>query len=488
MALSQPQPAHSPQRSTQRWIILSMLILSLFVFAACATPFQGESAAVATDTAVAEAPAPVEPAAPAPEVDPDQETYLGIPVGFTAEGYPYRGNPDAPITVNEFSDYHCPFCARHSTQTEPALTEAYVRSGQARFVFREFPLVELHPTAPVAHNAALCMADQSASLFWAMHDQIFRTQQDGASSADPAQFYADLAEKTGADMDLFNACVAGNEKAAVIAQGLADGRAIGFTGTPSFQFVNTATDEAYTLVGAQPYDIFAQWMDTLLAGGAPADPSAQQQPAQPEGIPFWATAEGLAPDPDHPGYTIAGDVYRGNLDAPVVIVEYSDFQCPFCGRHVQDTQPTLDEQFVDTGEILWVFKHFPLTIHAQAPMAGVASECAAEQGQFWEMHDLLFANVSAWSVSDPSPVLTGLAEQLGLDMDLFAACLVDPAMMERVDSDMADGAPFVQGTPTFIVLYGGQGRIIPGALPVDQFAPALRQMVDEATGVTTPSN
>lgn len=487
MALPQFQPQPHPARQSRRWLILSMLALSLLLFAACATPspFMGEGAAVATDAAVEAAPpAPVEAAAPAPTANPDQESYLGIPVGFTAEGYPYRGSPDAPITVNEYSDYHCPFCSRHSTQTEPALTEAYVRSGQARFVFRDFPLIELHPTSPVAHAAALCVADQSASLFWAMHDQIFRTQQAGASAADPAQFYADLAETVGADMDLFNACVTSGDKAAVIAKALDDGRAIGFTGTPSFQFVRTATDESYTLVGAQPYDTFAQWIDTLLAGGAPVDPAAAQQPEEPQGIPFWATAEGLAPDPDRPGFNVAGDEYRGNLDAPVVIVEFSDFQCPYCGRHVLDTQPTLDAEFVDTGEIMWVFKHFPLSIHPQAPLAGAAAECAADQGQFWEMHDLLFSNVSAWGVSDPAPALTSLAEQLSLDMDLFAACLADPASLERVDSDLADGAPFVQGTPTFIVLYGGQGRIIPGALPVDQFVPALRQMVDEATGVT----
>ena len=477
-----PKPRHAgPARA---WIVLSMLVLSLLIFSACASPFAGTTSAVpaeeSTQEAVAETPTE-EPAAEA-EADPEQEVYNGIPVGFTADGLPYRGNPDAPITVYEFSDFHCPFCARHATQTEPAITEAYVRTGEVRFVFREFPLVELHPLAPVAHNATLCVADQGAALYWAMHDQTFRTQQQGSSTPNPLQFYRDLAESIGADMDAYDACIEANEKAAIIAQGLEDGRTIGFTGTPSFQFVNEATGESYTLVGAQPYDVFAQWMDTLLAGGAPADPAAQQQQPEPQGIPFWATAEGLAPDPDRPGYTVAGDQYRGNLDAPVVVVEYSDFQCPYCRRHTLDTQPVLDEQFVETGDILWVFKHFPLSIHPQAPLAGAAAECAAEQGAFWEMHEALFEQTEAWGVSDPVPGLTQLAEEIGLDMDQFSTCLADPTMLERVDSDQADGAPFVQGTPTFIVLYGGQGRIIPGALPLEQFAPALQQMMDEATG------
>lgn len=467
--------------SARTLTILSLLALSLLIFGACASPFTGPESVVAP--AVTQAPAE-EPAPPVDDAAPDQETYLGIPVGFTEEGYPYRGSPDAPITVYEFSDFHCPFCARHATQTEPAITESYIRTGQVRFVFREFPLAELHPKAPVAHNASLCVAEQSVALYWAMHDQIFRTQQQGSAAADPMQFYRDLAETVGADMDAYDACVTANQKAAIIAKGLEDGRAIGFTGTPSFQFVRAESGESFTLVGAQPYDVFAQWMDTLLAGGAPVDPAAQQQQQQqaPQGIPFWATAEGLAADPERPGYTVAGDQYLGNLDAAVVVVEFSDFQCPYCRRHTLETQPALDEQFVDTGEILWVFKHFPLSIHPQAPLAGVASECAAEQGMFWEMHDVLFEQTELWGASDPAPGLTTLAEEIGLDMDQFSACLADPAIMERVDSDLADGAPFVQGTPTFIVLYGGQGRIIPGALPLEQFAPALRQMVDEATG------
>jgi protein-disulfide isomerase len=128
---------------------------------------------------------------------------------------------------------------------------------------------------------------------------------------------------------------------------------------------------------------------------------------------------------------------------------------------------------VETGQVLWVFKHFPLSIHPQAPAAGAAAECAAEQGQFWEMHDQLFNNMSAWAVNNPTEPLVSLAGKLGLDTAAFATCLADPAIAARVDADLNEGAPFVQGTPTFIIVRGQQGSIIPGAIPLERFSAIL---------------
>lgn len=405
-------------------------------------------------------------------------TYKGIPVGFTREGFPYRGEPDAPIVMYEYSDFQCPFCSRYFIQTEPAIDESYVRAGQVRVVFRDFPLAQLHPNAPAAHVASLCVADQGAELYWQMNARLFQTQSEWNQSSDAPAYFTTLAEDLGADMDAYQACVASGTKEALIAQGVMEAQAIGFSGTPSFHIVREATNDAYPLVGAQPYDEFANVLDALIAGETP---QVAQQPAEDSGgneIPFWATTEGLTPDPERPGYTAAGDEYRGNPDAKVVVVEFSDFQCPFCRRHVQDTQPTLDEKFVDTGEILWVFKHFPLPIHPQAPAAGVAAECAANQDEFWEMHELLFERTADWSVSDPSPIFIQLAGELGLDTETFTACLNDAAIAQRVEDDRNDGGAFVQGTPTFIVLYDGQGSIIPGALPVERFTDILQQVID----------
>jgi protein-disulfide isomerase len=411
-------------------------------------------------------------------VNEPEGAYKGIPVGFTREGFPYRGEPDAPIVMYEYSDFQCPFCSRYFIQTEPAIDESYVRSGQVRVVFRDFPLAQLHPNAPAAHVASLCVADQGAELYWQMNARLFQTQSEWNQSADAPAYFATLAEELGADMSTYQTCVDGGEKEALIAQGVMEAQAIGFSGTPSFHIVREATNDAYPLVGAQPYDEFANVLDALIAGETPQVAQQPEENAGDNEIPFWATAEGLTPDPERPGYTMAGDEYRGNPDAEVVVIEFSDFQCPFCRRHTQDTQPILDEKFVDTDQILWVFKHFPLPIHPQAPAAGVAAECAANQDNFWEMHELLFEHMSEWSISDPTPVFVQLAGELNLDTEQFSACLTDEEIAQRVESDRSDGGAFVQGTPTFIVLYDEQGSIIPGALPVERFTEILQQVLD----------
>jgi protein-disulfide isomerase len=326
---------------------------------------------------------------------PSEETYKGLPVGFTEEGFAYRGSPDAPIVMVEYSDYGCPFCNRHFVQTEPAVDESYVRTGQVR-------------------------------------------------------------------VDV--------------------GFARGFNATPSFQVVRVEDGAIFELIGAQPYEQFAASMDSALAGEMPA--VAAPEPEQPEdGIPFWATAEGWQPDPERPGYNMAGDQYRGNVDAPLTVIEFSDFQCPFCQRHHTETKPILDEKYVETGKVLWIYKHFPLNIHPQAPAAGAAAECAAEQGLFWEMNDALFADVASWSINDPTPVFEQLGAEIGVDGAAFATCLADPEMLARVEADFADGQQFVQGTPTFIIVRGTQGSIIPGALPEASFSEVLDEEL-AAAGVT----
>lgn len=468
--------------------LMAFLLLFGWLLTACAVgvqspgtgdPLPTEQPAVEPTAAPAPTDAPV--AEPAPDVPrlvlpaaiPSDETYKGLPVGFTEDGLPYRGSPDAPIVMLEYSDYQCPFCARYFVQTEPALDESYVRTGLVRVVFHDFPLVSLHPQAPAAHAASLCVAEQgSAARYWQMHAEIFRSVSAWGRVADPLPVLARLAEQVGADMEAYTACMEAGDQFVVVGDRVDIGFARGFGGTPSFQFVRTSDNVVFQLIGAQPYEQFAGMIDAVLAGAMPQTQS-QAQAQQNSGIPFWATASGLAPDPARPGYNVAGDQYKGNPDAAVVVIEFSDFQCPFCMRHSQVTQPILDEKYVDTGKVLWVFKHFPLSIHPQAPAAGVAAECAAEQGFFWEMHELLFENMERWSVSNPAPIFAALANELGLDMPAFELCSTDPAMMARVDSDVNDGAPYVRGTPTFIVLRGEAGSIIPGALPVETFSQVL---------------
>lgn len=476
--------------NTGRWVWL-VLIITLIVAAACAAPMLQPASAPADSEAPAATQEPTpEPGVDSPTATPadetasaDTETYQDIPVGFTAEGYPYRGNPDAPITVYEYSDFQCPFCSRHVTQTEPALKENYIATGDVKFVFRDFPLESIHPNAIPAAVAANCVAEQGIVPYWRMHDLLFRTQQEWSSVSEPDERFAQLAEEAGADPAAYATCIVETsaEKEADVRASVDEAASFGFTGTPSFRFVREENGESFDLVGAQPYDVFADYVDTIAAGEAPSDPSAQQQPQGEPQIPFWATAEGLSPDPDRPGVTVAGDFWRGNPDADVVVVEFSDFQCPFCRRHSLDTQPVLDEQFVDAGDVMWVFKHFPVEqTHPQAVFAAGAAQCAGEQGKFWEMHHLLFERTDEWSVSEPDAPLAALAEELDLDMEAFATCYQAQETYQAVLSDLTDGSGFVRGTPTFVVLYGEAGQLIPGALPADQFATALTQMLEEA--------
>jgi protein-disulfide isomerase len=166
---------------------------------------------------------------------------------------------------------------------------------------------------------------------------------------------------------------------------------------------------------------------------------------------------------------------RGNPKAPVTIVEFSDFQCPYCVR----ARPTVKKVREEYGDkVRFVFRHFPLDFHAQAQKAGEAAACAGEQGKFWEMHDLLWENTSKLQVAD----LKAHAATLGLDAAAFGACLDSGRYASLVESDLAAGQGYgVSGTPAFFV----NGRPLVGAQPFEAF----EQLIDDElarAGVAAP--
>jgi protein-disulfide isomerase len=468
----------SDQRKSGPWRILLGFAAFWFIWSA--------AGAVAQPAANSEATPPAgtgtqnllhNPEATAPE------TYRGIRVGFTADGLAYQGNPDAPLTLVEYSDYLCPFCARHFSQTLPVLLEKYGRTGQVKFVMHDFPLAALHPTAPRGHAAARCVAEQGAARLWQMHEALFQAQPEWNRLPHSTAFLAKTARDAGADMTAYERCMAAGSTDAQVQQRVAAGQALGFNGTPSFQFVHHASGKTYTLVGAQPVDVFTRWIDALLAGQEPPkDEEAQAAQAQKPELPWWATPEGLAPDPKRPGYTVAGDAYKGNPDAKLVMVEFSDFQCPACQRHALTTQPVLDKRFVETGEVLWVVKHFPLRSHPHAPVAAAAVECAGDQGQFWAMHHRLFERMEQWTTSDdPEPALGQLTADLDLNRPQFSACLQSRNALERVLHDLYGGQEIgVRNVPTFILYSGGTGRMLVGARSAGQFLALLQRQTESA--------
>ena len=361
------------------------------------------------------------------------ESYLGIAVGFTADGFPFRGNPDATLTLIEYTDYVCPYCASYFQQTLPGLLEKYVSTGRVKLVVRDLPLDSLHPTAPRAASAAACVAEQGATRFWKMHDTLFLSQSQWGRLPDPTGFLADAAKKAGVDEKIYNQCVVSGRADARVKQSVSAAQALGFVGTPTFQFVR-ADGKAYPLVGAHPIDVFASLIDTLLAGN---EPPLVKEPEKPE-LPLWAKGEGLAPDSRRPGFTIAGDPYKGSPDAKLTIVEFADFECPSCQRHAVSTQPELDKQFVVTGDVRWVAKHFPLRSHPHAAVAATASECAGDQGKFWPMHDVLFERMEQWSTTDdPDTALMRLAANRAVSGFSLAETLVAAAVSSIVLTSVA---------------------------------------------------
>jgi len=156
------------------------------------------------------------------------------------------------------------------------------------------------------------------------------------------------------------------------------------------------------------------------------------------------------------------DPFEGSADAPVTIIEFSDYECPFCARFNSQTLPALREQYIETGKVKHVFRDFPLGFHAKAQKAAEAAECAEEQDKYWEMHDKIFENQSAMGVAD----LKQYAADLGLNSGEFDECLDSGEMAEEVQKDLADGSKYgVSGTPTFFV----NGVKLVGAQPFSAF-------------------
>jgi protein-disulfide isomerase len=140
---------------------------------------------------------------------------------------------------------------------------------------------------------------------------------------------------------------------------------------------------------------------------------------------------------------------KGSAKATIVLIEFSDFECPFCGRHAQSSYGDIRRQYVETGKVKYVFKHFPIEqLHRFARKAAEAAECAGEQGKFWEFHDSLFANQQALSSND----LSDRARAVELDVTSFDSCLSGGKMNARVADDLAEARRLgLTATPAFVL-------------------------------------
>ncbi len=180
--------------------------------------------------------------------------------------------------------------------------------------------------------------------------------------------------------------------------------------------------------------------------------------------------------------SIDDDPLKGKADAPVTIIEFSDYQCPFCGRFVKNTFPDIAKKYIDAGKVKYVFRDFPLEFHKQAPKASEAANCAADKGKYWEMHDKLFDNQSALTVDK----LKQYAADIGLDTESFNACIDSGKHADEINKDLEDGKKAtVSGTPTFFIgkTQSGKkeitGKRMVGARPFSSFEQVIEQLLAE---------
>lgn len=184
-------------------------------------------------------------------------------------------------------------------------------------------------------------------------------------------------------------------------------------------------------------------------------------------------------NPANARVSIAGAPTLGRADAPITIVEFSDFECPFCQRHFRSTLPEIKRDYVDTGKVRYVFLDFPLEqMHHKARKAAEAAHCAAEQGKFWEMHNILFeqsANLDLRQYPD-------YARKLNLEAFAFDLCLSSGNQTAKINRGIASGQSVgINATPSFIITKTDRGdivnggNIITGAQPYDQFKNAIEQ-------------
>jgi protein-disulfide isomerase len=196
----------------------------------------------------------------------------------------------------------------------------------------------------------------------------------------------------------------------------------------------------------------------------------------------WGRPAGASP-PQRPGLTMEipsqpiqlGEHLMGNQTAPVAVVVFSDFECPFCAKFAQDVAPTLQREFVATGKVLLAFRHFPLPNHSRAAPAARAAWCAGRQGRFWEMHDILFS--PRGGLEDNA--LSAAARDLALDVKAYDLCFAGAAASEAVSADKAEADLLrIPVTPAFLIGRVSGGRVavsdtIAGAQPIEVFREKL---------------
>jgi len=404
-----------------------------------------------TVPAVSDAVAPAASPAPPPQLDP-QATYQ-VPVGES----PRRGPRDAPVTLVLWSDFECGRC-REAEAAVQAVVQAYPR--QVRLVWKSRPIPD-HLEGMLAAEAALA-ADRQGK-FWPMHDLLF------AQPRKDRQVLDALAQQLGLGRAEFAKALDERTFAAQVAAELALADRLGVRELPTL-FINgrpltgdqLAVDNLLARVRAE-----LQRVDQLLAQRpASADLYDRLIRGGLAGIPE-PTASELPPLPSGRYYVEPGSSpVRGPAAAPITLILFADFQCPYCARF-ESTLAQLQAHYPDKLRIVW--KDAPDPEHREALGAHEAARAAGEQGRFWEMHDKIVANPYLLG----APTMERYAAELSLDLQKFRGALAQGRFRRAIQEDTEYGIGLAgpAGTPIVFV----NGRLIPGAYPLAVF----RQVIDE---------
>lgn len=232
----------------------------------------------------------------------------------------------------------------------------------------------------------------------------------------------------------------------------------GLLGKNSNQLVNYLMI-GLLVVGAYFIGVYKTKADLLSGGGSPA------QVAQVGGdAPTAPEAKSELTDDEWESVLVDPAYAMGDENAPVTLVEFTDYQCPFCKRYYDQTYAQLVSDYVDSGQVRYLVRDLPLSFHPNAEPAAVAARCAGQQGKYIEMHDLLFQNQDEWStLSDATDTFVGYGNQIGVNI---SSCMNDESVVSAVREDATLASTVgATGTPTFII----NGKILVGAQPTSSF-------------------
>lgn len=402
-------------------------------------------------------------AAPAPAPAPAPVLPMNIPQGesyvYDLSKLPMKGNPNAKVTILEFSDYQCPYCLRMEGTVKQIL-EAY--PDDVRFAYVNFPLPpRMHPEARPAAMAALAAGQQGK--YWEMHEKLFANQRNLNEA-----FYIQAATELGLDIEKFKADIKNPDLNGIIQKGMNDSQPFEVGGTPAF-LIN-----GFMTYGV-PFDQFKKIIDDEIAR---ADRVAAK--CNLSGDALYKKLVEKAPKPKNPeddyhftevaGFPVSHFDANTNAmvpgaapDALVTIVEFTDFQCPFCARGNATVHELMAK---NPGKINFVFRHNPLPpqMHPQAQLAHQAAEAVKmiKPELFWAYYDTLFANQNKLDRDS----LIAFAKELGLDETEFVAKMDSAEAAAAVEAGLKAGADAgVEGTPYFLV----NGHVISGAQPIQKF-------------------